>query len=131
MLGTVMCTSQSIGRWAATVIFGLSDDSGPKQPALLSYRALDRPRSFQPIRPALALEPRLQAWMRSASRRSSASTQRQARHRLHDITGAPFQPIESAIGRSVGIPVPSMTMASSGLSSSVRSACAAAEPPRL
>ena len=32
---------------------------------------------------------------------------------MHDITGAPDHPIVAAIGAKVGIPVPSMTMASS------------------
>jgi len=62
---------------------------------------------------------------------SSASTIRQARQRLHDIAGAPDHPIVSAIGASVGMPVPNMTIASSGLPSRERSAFIAADPSRL
>jgi len=66
-------------------------------------------RSTQPSPPAT-----VGAWARGSCR-SSATTARHARQRLHDITGG--RPADRRPHRaSVGMPVPSMTMASSGLS---------------
>ncbi len=65
------------------------------------------------------------------ARPSIAWMVRHARHSMHDITGGPSHPAAAAMGASVGMPVPSMTIASTGLSRSSASASPADDAPRL